>query len=185
MEYKKDLTKRLIAEGFKELVKKSSFEKLTIKTISDEAGIIRPTFYNYYRDKYDVIEWILQTEVLDGAIELLEKGDLRGGLCYILRQIMQEKEYYKKIFQITGQNSFEEVMQDKLTAYIQGIIIQRGEKKLWPANPALTPYTVARHEAYSFVGYVKYWVMESSTEATIEEIVDGYLFLRKEMFKYD
>ena len=52
MEHKKDLTKRLIAESFKELVIKQSFEKLTIKKISDQAGIIRPTFYNYYRDKF-------------------------------------------------------------------------------------------------------------------------------------
>ena len=36
-------------EKFKELVAKKGFEKLTIKMITDAAGVIRPTFYNYFQ----------------------------------------------------------------------------------------------------------------------------------------
>ena len=45
MERKSELTKALLGEKFKELVAKKGFEKLTIKIITDAAGVIRPTFY--------------------------------------------------------------------------------------------------------------------------------------------
>ncbi|MFR2126553.1 MAG: TetR/AcrR family transcriptional regulator, partial [Dorea sp.] len=51
MERKSELTKALLGEKFKELVAKKGFEKLTIKMITDAAGVIRPTFYNYFQDK--------------------------------------------------------------------------------------------------------------------------------------
>ena len=56
MERKSELTKALLGEKFKELVAKKGFEKLTIKIITDAAGVIRPTFYNYFQDKYEVME---------------------------------------------------------------------------------------------------------------------------------
>ena len=51
------MTKALIGESLKVLMRNHPFEKITIKMITDEAGVIRPTFYNYFCDKYEVVEW--------------------------------------------------------------------------------------------------------------------------------
>ncbi|MCR5785252.1 MAG: TetR/AcrR family transcriptional regulator [Eubacterium sp.] len=179
MEQKKDVTKRHIAESFKKLVVKDSFEKLTIKKITNEAGIIRPTFYNYYRDKYDVMEYLLQEEVLDGAIESYREGGLKEGLIYIVNRVLGEREYYQKVFLITGQNNFEDVFKERLMAYIQGYIFQNGKKMDWPDNPALKPYTVAKFETDCFIAYLRYWVF-SSEDVSPEDVADGYIFLRRE-----
>ena len=55
----------LLAESFKELAKKHPIEKITIKEITDLAGVIRPTFYNHFQDKYELLEWIITTDPLD------------------------------------------------------------------------------------------------------------------------
>ena len=178
MQQKKDLTKRLIAESFKELVKRKSFEKLTIKMISDEAGIIRPTFYNYYRDKYDVMEYLMQTEIIDGALEACEKLGVESGVLYIVERLMEDKPYYEKVFLITGQNSFEEVLKEKLVMYIQGYMVEYGGTDKWPDNPALTPYVVASCEASAFISYLKFWLY-TRQEATPEEIVSAYSYIRR------
>ncbi|MFQ8898613.1 MAG: hypothetical protein ACLR71_10610 [[Clostridium] scindens] len=44
MERRSEKTKALLGEEFKELVVEKSFEKITIKMITDAAGVIRPTF---------------------------------------------------------------------------------------------------------------------------------------------
>ena len=49
MERKRELTKILLAESFKELLIKGSFDKITIKMITDQAGVIRPTLDVYKR----------------------------------------------------------------------------------------------------------------------------------------
>ena len=55
----------LLAESFKELALKHPIEKITIKEITDKAGVIRPTFYNHFQDKYDLLEWIIDKELLE------------------------------------------------------------------------------------------------------------------------
>ena len=72
MERKSELTKALLGEKFKELVAKKGFEKLTIKMITDAAGVIRPTFYNYFQDKYEVMEWLLWEDIFKEVSELME-----------------------------------------------------------------------------------------------------------------
>ena len=49
---KKGNTDDLLAASFKELLCKAPMEKITIKDITDKAGVIRPTFYNHFTDKY-------------------------------------------------------------------------------------------------------------------------------------
>ena len=83
MERKSELTKALLGEKFKELVAKKGFEKLTIKMITDAAGVIRPTFYNYFQDKYEVMEWLLEEEVFRPVFDVTSDsgcGRTGGGL---------------------------------------------------------------------------------------------------------
>ena len=80
MEQIKELTKRLIANSFKELLLQNSFEKITIKMITDHANVIRPTFYNHFHDKYELLEWISRDEVLDEAEIFEREGKIEEGI---------------------------------------------------------------------------------------------------------
>lgn len=56
-------TKRAIISTFLSLLEKHSLDKITVKDIVDTCGINRNTFYYYYRDIYDLIDDIFDTEV--------------------------------------------------------------------------------------------------------------------------
>ena len=84
MERKGEMTKALLGQKFKELVVKKSFDKITIKMITDEAGVIRPTFYNYFRDKYEVMEWLLWEDVFSSA----GRGRIPLKICYITTSVI-------------------------------------------------------------------------------------------------
>ena len=45
-------TKGKMAEAFKELVCKKSFQKITISDIAKESAMTRENFYYHFRDKY-------------------------------------------------------------------------------------------------------------------------------------
>ena len=62
----------LLAESLKELTIKQPIEKITIKEITDKAGVIRPTFYNHFQDKYELLEWIIRTELLEPVTPLIQ-----------------------------------------------------------------------------------------------------------------
>ena len=76
----------LLAESFKELAKKHPIEKITIKEITDLAGVIRPTFYNHFQDKYELLEWIITTDLLDPIEPLIQNGMISEGDWYFFLQ---------------------------------------------------------------------------------------------------
>lgn len=57
-------TKKLIALAFVSLMQEKSFEHLSVTDIAKHALINRQTFYNYYEDKFDLVNH-LNVEMLD------------------------------------------------------------------------------------------------------------------------
>lgn len=49
-------TEKMIQKAFIKLVNNEGFKKITVKQISTEAMINRQTFYQHYKDKYDLAE---------------------------------------------------------------------------------------------------------------------------------
>lgn len=58
-----DLTKKAIIASVKELAEKKAFEKITVIEIAKHCGVNRNTVYYYFKDKYDVLEWIFRMEL--------------------------------------------------------------------------------------------------------------------------
>ena len=96
MERKSELTKALLGEKFKELVAKKGFEKLTIKIITDAAGVIRPTFYNYFQDKYEVMEWLLWEDVFKEVSEAYGAGTCNGVSAAFVPEIWRRQDLLRK-----------------------------------------------------------------------------------------
>ena len=152
MERKGEMTKALLGQKFKELVVKKSFDKITIKMITDEAGVIRPTFYNYFRDKYEVMEWLLWEDVFSSATELVKMNMARSALEMIFKKIAADKEYYARVFEVKGQNSFEDMLYHNICNLVH-VVVER--------NPI----------------QIKYWISKHRNEISAEEAVKFYEFL--------
>lgn len=120
MERKGEATKHQLAESFKELMLKGSFDKITIRMITEQAGVIRPTFYNYFQDKYEVMEWLLEEEVFRPVFEMVEDGMEREAIYLLFRKMEKDQQYYQKAFEVTGQNGFEEILCGKIRKLIPG-----------------------------------------------------------------
>lgn len=105
----------LLAESFKELVVQQPIDKITIKAITDKAGVIRPTFYNHFQDKYELLEWIITTELLEPAGPLIQNGMIDEALVLIFTSISKEKEFYMRASRLEGQNSFDDIVKGCIT----------------------------------------------------------------------
>lgn len=52
---KEQETKKLIADALYEIAMTAPLDKITVKQISERAGVTSQTFYNHFKDKYDLI----------------------------------------------------------------------------------------------------------------------------------
>lgn len=52
-------TRRAIREAFAQLLEEKPFASITVQNIIDRALVNRKTFYNHFRDKYDLAEQVM------------------------------------------------------------------------------------------------------------------------------
>lgn len=121
MNQKTQMTKQILAESLKKLLPHHSFEKITIKDITDAAGFIRPTFYNHFKDKYDLVEWIFTEEVIRPGEQLFDVGLFREGIRLMLANMEKEKDFYVRAVKIQGQNSFRDIVFQSFVTLIQKV----------------------------------------------------------------
>ena len=72
MESKKEITKNLLANIFKKLTLDIPFKNITIKMITDKSKVIRPTFYHHFKDKYEVLEYIVDEDIMKNIYEMVD-----------------------------------------------------------------------------------------------------------------
>ena len=179
MEQIKELTKRLIANSFKELMMQVSFEKITIKMITDHANVIRPTFYNHFHDKYELVEWILRDEIINVARMLLAEGKKEESVRQIFLRFFEDRGYYRKAFEITGQNGFETTLSVLLEELISEVMKSEKQETLIPVEIACRYYSsglitmlkmaIAKDEDTSVDEYLGFY--KSVMSHTIYEII--------------
>ena len=164
----------LLADSFKSLVKKKPIEKITIREITDLAGVIRPTFYNHFQDKYELLEWIIVTEIFDPMEPLIDRGELSQAVEAGLNAILKEKEFYDRASRLTGQNSFREIMAD----HVAGVILSRlSETTL--REKIYYQWLTPKRVAYFFAGQIVYTVMEwmeDGMKVPPRELVGSFMY---------
>ena len=59
-----EITKKAIASAFRKLASEKDISQITVVEITNACGIRRQTFYNHFKDKYDLIKWIYMNEII-------------------------------------------------------------------------------------------------------------------------
>lgn len=165
----------LLAESFKELAKKQSISKITIQQITDKAGVIRPTFYNHFQDKYELLEWIISEELFKPIQPLIQNKMMSEALLLVFTKIEKEKDFYKKIVKLDGQNSFEEIAENSIVKVILQVMEING-KQLKEEYKWLTPERIARYYSKVIIYVVKEWV-EGDMDVSPQDIVATHNYM--------
>lgn len=119
MEYRKGIMKISLAENLRALMCRHLFDKITIKQICDETGVIRATFYNYFDDKYDCLNWIVWHDLVESYLKDIETLELNTYLRSISKHIEDNRTFYRNAYNVTGQNSFEDMVRNNLTLFLK------------------------------------------------------------------
>lgn len=88
-------TKGKMAEAFKELVCKKSFQKITISDIAKESAMTRENFYYHFRDKYDIMHWIFEQQVVEALPS--EEASFEEWFYALFLNTYKDYRYYRKL----------------------------------------------------------------------------------------
>ena len=88
------ITKRAIADSLKELTREKTFDKISVKDISEKCGINRQTFYYHFVDKFALLEWIYKTDLFDSNMEGIDFDNWGEKFFQTLTAMKNDKYFY-------------------------------------------------------------------------------------------
>lgn len=100
-------TKQAFGSAMHALMIKLPFSRITVGDICAECGMSRKSFYYHFRDKYELLGWIFETEFIIPARQQLSRSvwDFTLRLCNYL---FANRAFYLNAFTVRGQNAFSE-----------------------------------------------------------------------------
>ena len=98
-------TKEKIANALQKMLRSKSFEDVSVGDICKEIDISRTTFYRYFKDKYECMNWVYQNQIRI----LLEKNqnidDWKTMVYDVTCAMYERKEFFTKVSTYKEQNS--------------------------------------------------------------------------------
>lgn len=174
---KRENTDELLAASFKELLCRLSMEKITIRDITDGAGVIRPTFYNHFSDKYALLEYIIRHDLLEPIKPLLMNDMIPEGLTLLFSNMKNDGAFYKRAICIEGQNSFESIARSEVSKLLLEMIDQK-KRGMTHKYPWLDRQIIAEYYSNSMCYVAIAWIKRDFMIPP-KDLSDVYAYLTK------
>lgn len=131
----KNYTKKALCDSFLKLCADIPLSKITVNKIVEECGVSKPTFYKYFKDKYELMNYIYQKEANYVFTEFsLKECDIKKAMIVLSKHCMANKNYYTSITKYDGQNSFRDFFyESNLNYYYVHLSNIHGEEVLTPS----------------------------------------------------
>ncbi|MCD8196199.1 MAG: TetR/AcrR family transcriptional regulator C-terminal domain-containing protein [Lachnospiraceae bacterium] len=112
-----NITKQACATALCELMREVPFEKITVANICERFGMRRKSFYYHFKDKYDLIAWIFDENFV--SIVKKEPKDTWNFMRLLCDYLYENRDFYRKVLILEGQNSFSAHFEELLSPMIQ------------------------------------------------------------------
>lgn len=99
-------TKRALVDAFNRLIVSSEFDQITAQSIAEEADVSKATFYRYFKDKYDVMNYNYKL-ILDETLTAEGLANYRDLYRELYIAGIEKLRPIRKAFKSTGVNSLE------------------------------------------------------------------------------
>jgi probable dihydroxyacetone kinase regulator len=173
-------TKQELANSLKELMLTQPLERIAVGDIVEHAGLGRNTFYYHFQDKYDLVNWIFESEAMPLLSQKITHENWDANLHAVEEYLRANNAFYCHALAYTGQNCLQDYIYERTCALVtaQWLDIPAGER------PGLTDEDIrATGEviACTFLGLLLRWTRNGMQQDThvfhtcLQRIVDGSL----------
>ena len=159
--------KRVLASTLKEMAEKKSLSKITINDLTQACGVSRQTFYNNFKDIYDLVEWIYLKEV----VTPIERGKIydkwQDALTSIFQYISENHVFVLYTYRSFGKGFLEKVLRQEIELFLSNQVFKKIEVTKEEAKQVEFSYSFY---TYALVGVGLDWIEKQMPES-VEELV--------------
>ena len=159
--------KRVLASTLKEMAEKKSLSKITINDLTQACDVSRQTFYNNFKDIYDLVEWIYLKEV----VTPIERGKIydkwQDALTSIFQYISENHVFVLNTYRSFGKGFLEKVLRQEIELFLSNQVFKKIKVTKEEAKQVEFSYSFY---TYALVGVGLDWIEKQMPES-VEELV--------------
>lgn len=106
----KTLSKEAIINSFKQLMRKKSFDKISISDITNNCYLNRQTFYYHFQDKYELMNYIYYNEIFLPLVENLDEENYDYKFCQMFEKMKNEQYLYANALSMNSDYGFKQYL---------------------------------------------------------------------------
>lgn len=149
------------------MAEKKSLSKITINDLTQACGVSRQTFYNNFKDIYDLVEWIYLKEV----VTPIERGKIydkwQDALTSIFQYISENHVFVLNTYRSFGKGFLEKVLRQEIELFLSNQVFKKIEVTKEEAKQVEFSYSFY---TYALVGVGLDWIEKQMPES-VEELV--------------
>ncbi|MGM9890134.1 MAG: TetR/AcrR family transcriptional regulator [Floccifex porci] len=102
--------KSILADALLELCETKEFKNITIQNLQQKTGLSRSAFYNHFKDKNDLVQWIYYNYVLCNFKEVNIEANYYENLVAYYQLVEKYHRFLKSALKVNEQNCLREYM---------------------------------------------------------------------------
>ena len=161
--------KYALAQSLKRLLSTRKLDKITVKDIAEDCGVNRQTFYYYFRDIYDLLEW----NFCDATERLirsgLDHGDWRSGVKAVTEYLQENRTLVWNAYHSISHESVSEFLKRTLRPHILSAVREEAKGLEWEPCQENVDF-VADIFTLTAAGIVMEWIGTQRMEGTEERL---------------
>lgn len=154
-------TKTHLVQAFKKLAETKPFDKITIQEICDESGYNRQTFYYHFHDIYDMLEWVIESDLDAALFQGDEIASWSEGILRITRYMTDNRRVVVNLCVSLNREELENYLYTTNYRLVRALLKKTPEGKLISDRNA---DFIANLLKYVSVGFMLDWVKDGMTE---------------------
>jgi AcrR family transcriptional regulator len=185
-------TEQAIYDSFRKLVIANGFHKIAVSDICRNANVSRKSFYAHFLDKEDLLEKTIYEDIIHPVIDirrLVQTENFRSAPRLVpeimYRALLENREFYSKLFAHGGQQYFSEACIKVISAYNQKILNKNLTSEVTSgAAVADAKESNANNFLAVELDYKAYFFAAANTMLLIKWIRDGWRLSPNQLARY-
>ena len=161
-------TKIRLAMGLKQLILVKDFKKITVQDIVERSNLTRQTFYYYFQDIYETLEWLCVYELMQ-ELDEENKEPLEEWLFGVVKYMSTNGAFYRRLIGEVNWGTLEAILRPIIRDKVSEAFLTSQPQRFSLEDGEVCQDFMVEFFSSSFVNYMFIWISKSKPES--EEVM--------------
>ncbi len=150
-----DLTRKAIADSLKSLLLEKPLSRITVMDIAAECGISRMTFYYHFRDIYDLVGWIISSDITHILSGRKTHDTWQEGFLSVFKAVERDHIFVFNVYNSMSREQLERSLSGPVTELLLSVVKESESHGRLKDDELIF---IASFYSYAFIGVMLDWV---------------------------